>query len=122
MPLGGVDTRYNLPWEEQDKIRRRLELKNHLKQENVTKRYSPYLSMKGEHFQDPAIERYMDLRKRGRLPNTPLRPSIFYTLFFILTVPIAAAGYIGTKEREKYLRGCETGEIPYADRFNKVEG
>lgn len=122
MPLGGVDTRYNLSWQEQDKIRRRQELKNHLKQEGITKRYSPYLMMKHDLIQDPAVERYMDLRKRGRLPNTPLKPSIFYGMLMMLAVPIGAMTYIVEQRRKPYLEGCANGDIPYSERINKSMG
>lgn len=122
MPLGGSDTRYNLSWEEQDKIRRRLELKKHLKEEGVRKRYSPYLQMKGELLQDPALDRYMDLRKKGRLPNTPMKPSAFYGMLALLIVPVVAAWKISEWETYWYKEGCKTGEVPYKDRLFKSIG
>lgn len=122
MPIGGVDTRYDLPWEEQDKIRRRLELKWRLKEEGVRERYSPFKQMRGEVMTDPAVDRFMDLRKRGRLPNTPFRPSSFYGIMATVLIPIVVMAYIGKWERADYLEGCKNGTIPYKDRKNKLVG
>lgn len=122
MPLGGVDTRYDLSWEEQDKIRRRLEIKNRLKEEGIRKRYSPFLSMKGEIFSDPAIDRYMDLRKRGRMPNTPLKPVIFYGMVAFMVVPMTLIYYGMNWEIKDYHEGCASGEIPYEKRRSKALG
>lgn len=122
MPLGGVDTRYDLPYEEQDKIRRRLEIKRRLKDENVRQRFNPFKMMKSEVLVDPAVERYMDIRKRGRLPNTPFRPTMFYGMAAFLFLPIIVATYVSNWERKPYLEGCEKGTIPYRDRKCKHVG
>ena len=122
MPLGGVDTRYNLSWEEQDKIKRRLDIKARLKEEGIRRRYSPYLFMKDELFEDPAIDRYMDLRKRGRLPDTPMKPVIFYGMVALFVVPITIMYYVSKWERKDYLEGCASGDIPYEKRREKTIG
>lgn len=116
MPLGGVDTRYDLPWVEQDKIRRRLEIKQRLKQEGIRARYDPFLQMEYKIFNDPAIDRYMDIRKRGRLPNTPMKPTKFYGYAATLFVPIYVLTKLIDWTRKEYLQGCQDGSIPYKDR------
>ena len=122
MPLGGVDTRYNVSWEEQDKIRRRLAIKDQLKQEAVRKKFSPYLALKGEIAQDPAVSRFMDLRKRGRLPNTPLHPKKFYAMIFAYLIPIVLLKEAVDYYRTPYLRAMEVGDIPYEERQGKSQG
>uniref|UniRef100_A0A6G1SB19 NADH dehydrogenase [ubiquinone] 1 beta subcomplex subunit 4 n=1 Tax=Aceria tosichella TaxID=561515 RepID=A0A6G1SB19_9ACAR len=122
MPLGGIDTRYDLPHEELDKIRRRLELKRRLKEENVRQRYNPFKMMKSEPMTDPAVDRYMDLRKKGRLPNTPMRPTTFYGMAAALFLPIIGLTYLVEWERKDYLEGCEKGTIPYRERKKRNEG
>lgn len=113
----GSDTQYDLSWEEQDKIRRRLEIKARLKQENVMKRYNPFHHMKGEPFVDPAVERYMDYRKKGRMPNVPLAPRLFFSYFAMIVVPIGVITYLTELERQPYLAKCESGDLPYIERW-----
>lgn len=119
MPLGN-DRQYDLSWAEQDKIRRRLELKQRLKEEGIRKRYDPFLQMKKEIFTDPAVDRYMDFRKTGRMPNTPFKPKLFFTMLGILVVPIWGLKMLIDWERAPYLAGCASGDIPYEDRPLKV--
>lgn len=122
MPLGGTDQRYDLPHEEQDKIRRRIELRNRLKEEGIRRRYSPFLGLKNEAFQDPAVNRYMDFRKRGRLPNTPFKPSLFYGMVAFTVIPITLLVFAVEWERKDWKEGCESGAIPYEKRPFKAFG
>lgn len=120
MPIG--DKQYDISWAEQDKIRRRLEIKHRLKAEGVRRRYDPFLQMKCELYQDPALDRYMDLRKRGRLPNTPLKPAIFFYMVGMLTVPVFILNWAIQSERTPYLERCASGDYPYEDRDGKTMG
>ena len=122
MPLGGIDTRYDLPWTEQDKIRRRLEIKQRLKQEGIRSRYNPFLHMQQKICVDPALDRYLDVRKRGRLPNTPMRPTLFYGMSICIFLPIYLLAKGAEWERKDYLQGCSDGSIPYRDRKNRFQG
>jgi hypothetical protein len=122
MPLGGIDTRYDLPGDEIDKIKRRLELKRRLKEENVRQRFNPFKMLKSEPMTDPAVDRYMDLRKRGRMPNVPFKPTTFYGLVAVVCLPIIGLAYLADWERKPYLEGCEKGTIPYKDRKAKAIG
>ena len=111
MPLG-TDKQYDISWEEQDKIRRRLEIKDRLKQDGIRLRFDPFIQLKKQVYSDPAVERYMDMRKVGRLPNTPLKPSIFFSILASLTLPVVAIYYVMKWERADYLRLCSTGDYP----------
>lgn len=120
MPLG-KDTQYDLSWEEQDKIRRRLDLKDRLKQEGVRKRYDPFLQIKKIIFDDPAVDRYMDLRKKGRMPHAPFHPKVFFGGLAWLTVPLFIGWRIVEWERAPYIAACESGDIPYSKRPGKAK-
>lgn len=115
----GTDKQYDLSWEEQDKIRRRLELKDRLKQDGIRRRYNPFFHMKGVLYSDPAVDRYMDLRKKGRMPNAPLRPSIFFSMAATVFIPIFGISYLIKWERSDYLRDCASGDYPLEKRMGK---
>lgn len=119
MVLGG-DTRYDQPWPDVEKIKRRLELRYRLKEEGMRKRYDPFLQIKNVRFTDPAIDRYADLRKRGRNPGAPLKPKIFYTMFGIIFLPVIIVTKLVIDERKPLLEAYESGDIPYKDRPNKT--
>jgi len=118
MPLG-TDRQYDISWEEQDKIRRRLAIKERLKQEYVRRKWDPFKQMKGEPVLDPAIERYMDLRKWGRLPGAPYKPSMYFSLLAGFWIPVALVMYAVNWERKDYLEKCSTGDYPYSKRRYK---
>lgn len=119
MPLG-TDKQYDLPWDEQDKIRRRLEIKDRLKQEGVRRRYDPFLQMKEKIYSDPAIDRYADLRKKGRVPGAPFKPQIFFGLIGVTVLPIIVFAKIITWERKEWLEKCAVGDIPLSERIGKA--
>lgn len=119
MPLGR-DQQYDESWYEQDKIRRRLALKYRLKEECIRKKFDPFLQMKGEIFTDPAVDRYMELRRRGRTPGSPMKPTIFFSLVALTFVPIFALAYGISWERRDFTKACETGDLPYDKRFGKA--
>lgn len=112
----GADKQYDLPWSEQDKVRRRLELKHRLKLEGVKKRYDPFLQIKEEIISDPAVDRYMDLRKKGRMPGAPFSPKIFFSLVGVTLVPIFVIAHLIEWERKDYLIACANGDLSVAKR------
>jgi len=114
-----TDNRFDLPWSELDKIKRRLDIRYRLKDEGIRKRYDPFLQMKGVKFTDPAIDRYADLRKTGRQPGAPFNPKLFYTLIAMLVIPYYTFYKIADWERKPYLEGCASGDISYKERPNK---
>lgn len=114
MPLG-TDKQYDATWEEQDKIRRRLEIKDRLKQEGIRRKWDPYLHIKGEKFTDPALDRYADLRKKGRMPGTPLKPQVFFGLLSFVFVPIIFFWKASDWERGDMPKRRALGDIPYKD-------
>lgn len=118
MPLG-TDKQYDLPWVEQDKIRRRLEIKDRLKQEAVRKKFDPFLQMKNKIYSDPAMDRYADLRKKGRMPGAPFKPQIFFGMIGLTIVPIILLGYSIEWERREFLEKCAAGDIPLSERLGK---
>lgn len=111
MPLG-LDKQIDLPYLEQEKIYKRLELKNRLKAEGIRRRYDPFLQLKGVIFSDPAQERYSDMRKKGRLPGTPMRPGLFFQMLAVLFVPIIGGTMLMEWERRDYLKLSSTGDYP----------
>lgn len=119
MPLGR-DQQYDETWVEQDKIRRRLELKRSLKMESVQARYNPFFHIKDKPCLDPAIERYMDIRKKGRMPNAPFSPKLFFTISSVCILPIAVLAYaMEVFERRPFLEACAKGEYPIEKRLMK---
>lgn len=121
MPLG-QDQQYDVSWAEQDKIRRRIELKNRVKLEGIKKRYDPFLQMKGIIISDPAIERYTDLRKKGRMPGAPFGPKLFFTLVGLTILPIFIIKEIAEWERRDFLLQCASGDYPLEKRLGKSQG
>lgn len=121
MPVG-TDQQYDLSWYEQDKVRRRLDLKYRIKQEGIRKRFDPFLQIKHEVYTDPAVDRYMDLRKKGRMPGAPFGPKLFFTLVATTTLPLFAIYYIMDWERRDFLRDCASGDYPMEKRMNKSCG
>ena len=119
MPLGR-DQQYDESWSEQEKIQRRMALKYRLKEECVRKKFDPFLQLKGELLVDPAIDRYMDLRKRGRTPGAPMKPQIFFTLVALVFVPIIGLTWAVNWERRDWEKSCEIGDLPYAKRRGKA--
>lgn len=118
MPLG-EDKQYNLSWEERDKINRRLELKHRLKLEGIRKKWDPFLQIKKVPFSDPAVDRYMDMRKTGRMPNAPFKPSLFFSLIGLVFIPFGLVSTVVYYNRRDFLQLCSTGDIPYKDRMGK---
>lgn len=118
----GFDQQYDLSWEEREKITRRQELKNRLKQEGVRKRFDPFMQMRNEVMTDPAIDRYMDLRKKGRMPYTPMKPSLFFSMLGTIFIPIIITAYAIDWEVKDYMEGCRTGDIPYSERKTRGVG
>lgn len=112
----GTDKQFDLSWAEQDKIRRRLEIKNRLKAEGIDVRYSPLRHLKGEHFVDPATERYMDLRKKGRMPGAPFKPSMFFGIWGMIFIPFGIIWYCMEAERQPWLAKIASGELPVSER------
>lgn len=118
MPLGR-DQQYDETWAEQDKVRRRKELKLRLKAESIRGRFNPFLHMKEIPFIDPAVERYCDLRKKGRMPNAPFSPKLFFTISSGVFIPIILLAYAMEWERRPYLEACAKGEYPIEKRYYK---
>lgn len=118
MPLG-QDKQFDLPWSEQDKIRRRLEIKDRLKQDGVRRRFDPFLAMKGVIYSDPAHDRYCDLRKKGRMPGAPLKPHVFFGMIASIFIPISFISYLVYQERVPWNAKVASGEIPYHERDGK---
>lgn len=121
MPLGN-DQQYDVSWAEQDKIRRRLELKHRVKLEGIIKKYDPFLQMKGIIFNDPAVDRYMDLRKKGRMPGAPFGAKLYFTLVGMTIIPIFLLRELFTWERRDYLEKCASGDYPLEKREGKSMG
>lgn len=119
MPLG-TDKQYDENWIEQDKIRRRIELKLRLKEEGVRKRYDPFLQIKKVIFTDPATDRYADLRKKGRMPGTPMKPSLYFGMLGVLFIPIILLHRAVEWERQPYLKKRAEGDIPYSQISGKA--
>lgn len=118
MPLAGEDKQINLSWQEQDRIRRRLEIKDRLKQECIRQRWDPFRHMNKQVEQDDAILRYMDLRKKGRLPGAPMRPTYFFGGLAMLFVPIFVLAKLADIERKPYLEKKKAGTYNRDDFFN----
>lgn len=112
MPLGS-DKQYDESWIEQDKVRRRAEIRRRLKLEAIERKYSPFKLDQGILYSDPAIDRYAELRKYGRMPGAPFSPKIFFTLLAVTFVPIIALGRVIHWERKDYLKQMANGDIPY---------
>lgn len=110
------DKQWNLSVEEQDKVRRRAELQRRVKEEGIRKRWDPYRTMRREPFVDPAIERFVDLRKKGRCPNSPMPAKTFYKMLAFVFVPITLVSLAVHYERKDWLEGCKSGDIPYEKR------
>lgn len=119
MPLG-LDKQYDLSWEEQDKIKRRLEIKKRLKREVWVKKWDPFLQIAGVKFDDPANTRYMDLRKKGRMPGSPLSPYLFYSFFFWSFAPFVGLAALTHYERKSWLEDCASGKIGPEQRVDKA--
>lgn len=119
MPLGS-DQQYDESWIEQDKMRRREEIRRRLKMENVERRYSPFRQLQGILYQDPAIDRYAELRKYGRMPGAPFSPKIFWTLIASTFIPIFVVSELMRWERKDYLKAMANGDIPYEQRKFKL--
>lgn len=115
MPLG-EDKQYDESWVEQDKIRRRQQLRERLKLENLEKRYSPFQHLEGILMTDPSVDRYAELRRYGRVPGAPWKPSLFFSLAAAVFLPIIAVYKVIEWERRDYLAGCANGDIPYEQR------
>lgn len=118
MPLG-LDKQYDVDWKEQDLIRRRQELKNRLKQEGIRKRFDPYLHIKKVLYSDPALEKYMDFRKKGRTPGGPFKPSLFFGFLAMWIVPISILHHFSWGSREPYLEASAKGDYPLEKRLGK---
>lgn len=114
MPLG-EDKQYDESWVEQDKMRRRREIRQRLKLDGINRRYNPFFHLKKKLYSDPAVDRYMDLRKQGRMPGTPFSPKLFFMINGCFFIPIIVIAKLIEWERTPYLKKCESGEIPYAD-------
>lgn len=121
MPLGR-DQQYDLSWSEQDKIRRRLELKNRVKMEGIRRRWDPFHHIKGVVESDPAIDRYTDLRKKGRMPGAPFGPRLFFSLVGVTVLPIFIIHEIIKWERRDWLEQCASGDYPIEKREGKSIG
>lgn len=61
---------------------------------------------------DPAIDRYMDLRKKGRMPNAPFNPKFFFTCCCFVLLPIGLSTWLTIIERKPYLEAMSKGEYP----------
>lgn len=118
MPLG-TDKQYDLSWEEQDKIRRRLELKDRLKLDGIKRKYDPFLTMKNHVYTDPALLRYNDLRKKGRMPGAPFKPQIFFGMIGFIFIPMFVLYQLAEWDRKPYLERCASGDMPYSERRGK---
>lgn len=119
MPLG-EDQQYDETLKEQDKIRRRRELRARLKLENVNRKYNPFFHMKDVTYQDPAIDRYMDLRKHGRMPGSPWKPSKYFGTWLLIIGPIFVISKVVEWERKDWLQKVSSGEISYKERQGKT--
>lgn len=113
----GFEQQPNLSWQEQDKVRRRNEIRDRLKQECIRKRWDPFRHMNKIPETDPAIDRYMDLRKKGRMPGAPFKPSLFYGYMFLLFAPIYGLTKLVEWERSIYIGKCERDEIPSEEKY-----
>lgn len=120
MPLG-VDQQYDLSWEEQDKIRRRLELKKKLKIEGVNRRYNPFRMIDKIVFSDPANDKFMDIRKKGRLPGAPYGPKKFFSMVALLVVPWYLLYKIIDYERRPWLERLKNGEVPITEIITRAK-
>lgn len=118
MPLF-TDKQIDLNWKEQDKIRRRLEIKNRLKDEGIRRRFDPFGMVNRQHFVDPAHERYADLRKRGRMPGAPFRPGLFFGMVISVLGPMVLLSYLVKMERDPWRAAVERGDIPVEQRSGR---
>lgn len=119
MPLGD-DKQYDETWEELDKVRRRQEIRRRLKAELIELRWNPFRQMKKETFIDPAHARYMDLRKKGRMPGAPFSLKVFFSLLSVTLIPIGISWFFIKTERKYWLREVEKGEIATSQRWGKT--
>lgn len=111
-----MDQRFGRTREEIDLINRRRELRYRLKEEGMRKRYDPFIQLKVEPFSDPAFERYMDIRKRGRLPGTPLRPASFFGFVsFVFLLPYLISLEVD-RHRLPRIAALKNGDIPFEER------
>lgn len=75
--------------------------------------------MKEKPVLDPAIDRYMDTRKTGRLPNAPFNPKLFFTMFSLTFVPIGIMWALVEWERRPYVEALNKGDYPLEKRMFK---
>ena len=115
MPIGVVDTRFDRPWSELDKVKRHLDLWYRLKEESTRKRW-PISPNEGLQVLRAAMDRYVDLRKRGRQSGAPFSPKLFYSMVGMMFIPVIAMWHLAWWEMDPYLRGCATGDVPYESR------
>lgn len=94
-----------------------MEIKDRLKQECIRKRWDPFKHINRIPESDPAIDRYMDLRKKGRMPGAPYKPSLFYGYLAAIFLPMYVLRVIVHWERDPYIKKCEQGEIPSRDKY-----
>lgn len=111
-----LDQQYDLSSKEKDKVLRRAELQRLMKQQGIRNRWDPYRSMRHEPVSDPALDRYSDLRKKGRCPNTPMPATRFFAYISMIVVPISLLTILVNYERKDWIAGCESGEIGYEKR------
>lgn len=110
------DKQYDLTFDEQDKIRRRLEIKNKLKAEYVRKYHDPFMSIQQQIAKDPAVERFLAMRKIGRLPNSPIPFRRFLHIMIVAFLPIPLYGFYYKYQVDEFNRKINSGELSYEDR------
>ena len=110
------DNQHDLTWEEQDRIKRRLDIKNKLKQEYVRKYHDPFLQIQRQIAKDPAVERFLAMRKTGRLPNSPLPFRYFARFLIVVFLPIPLYGLYYKRQVTELNRKVNSGKLPYEDR------
>lgn len=117
MPL--PDNQYYESPEEQDKVRRRIEIKNRLKKESVNLKYNPFRMMQKQLYQDPAVDRYLDMRKNGLTPSGAINRRLYFTYMGVFFGTIYVTTRLIAWERATNEQKFATGKIPYQDRWCK---
>ncbi|XP_023227946.1 NADH dehydrogenase [ubiquinone] 1 beta subcomplex subunit 4 [Centruroides vittatus] len=98
---------------EQERIKKRAELKAKLRREYMKKATDPHRPIGGVLF-DPAVQRFMSMNATVYDQFKPTVKNSF--LYFGILGAMAGYAYLLYRDRETLDQKCRRGEIPYKDR------
>lgn len=99
--------------EEQERIKKRAEIKAKLRREYIKKSTDPHRSNGGALF-DPAVQRFMSMNATVYDQFKPTVKNSF--LYFGIMGAIIGYAYLLYHSREALDRKCRSGELTYKDR------